>query len=367
MKIVQVDKKLINNFVDFPDELYECDANYVPYIKSDLCKTLHKLLLADKTYFALLAMDEGRTLGRVLCTVDRNKQLNTDKCGFFSMFECVHDQTVCDMLLGEATRRLKQMGATHLSGTYYPYDQDNRRGILVEGFDQPPLIFCSYNKPYYDRLLTGFGLVKHTDALQYAFDLQHAEYRRAQRIDVFARNRYNYRVDTVDWKHLDRDIRDFHAVMQAATDEVIYQDAPEISSLYNIVRQWRRFLDKDYILIARSNKDDAPLGIMMALPDYFELFAKMKGKTDARGLWILTHQRKKIHGLRAILQYVVPEYQNTGMIASLYAKLWQAMSANGVTRFEAGTIMERNQPSNEVLKGVGGVLARRYRIYYKEI
>ncbi len=367
MKIVQVDKKLIKKFVDFPDDLYQSDRNYVPYMKEDLVKTLKKLILEEKTYFALVAMEENRVLARVLCTVAKNKQLDTDKCGFFSMFECVHDQSVCNSIMNEAVARLKKMGATHLSGTYFPHDQDNRRGILVEGFDAPPLIFTSYNKTYYDKLLTNFGLVKQTDALQYKIDINHADYTRAKRIDDYSRQKHDFRVDVVDWKCIDRDLNDFHTVMQIATNQIIYQDAPTIEALRSIVKDWKNYLNKDYILIARSNQTDEPLGIMMALPDYFELFREMKGKMNARGLCIFLRKRKKIHGVRAMLQYVVPQYQNTGLIASLYCKLWESMTANGVTRLEAGTIMENNVPSNEVIKSVGGVLARRYRIYYKEI
>ena len=367
MKVLYVDKKLIKTFVNFPDKLYAGDDNYVPYMKGDLTKTLSKLLLQDKTYTALLVVDGKTVLARILLTVDKNKQLNTEKCGFFSMFECVDNQDACNLLLDESVKLLKLQGAEYISGTYYPYDQDNRRGILVEGFEDSPLIFTSYNKPYYPTLLTNYGLKKQTDALQYKIDLDTVDYEKYKRLSEFSQSRFNYRVDTVDWNNIDRDIRDVHTVMQAATNEIIYQDAPTIEALQNIVKGWKSFLNKDYILIARSNDTNEPLGVTMAIPDYFQVFRKMRGKMDLRGLYAFATERKKIKSVRAMLQYVIPKYQNMGVIMAMYFSMLQAVLNNGMTRLEAGTIMENNVQSNEVIKSVGGKLARVYRIYYKEI
>lgn len=367
MQIVQVNNKLIKTFVNFPDKLYKGDDNYVPYMKADLVKTLKKLLLKDKTYTALLVKDGKQVLGRILFTIDKNKQLRTEKCGFFSMFECVNNQQACNTLLDETIRLLKQQGAEYISGTYYPYDQDNRRGILVQGFEDAPLIFTSYNKPYYQDLLTTYGLEKQTDALQYKVDLATIEYERGKRVSAYTQKRFNFRVDTVDWNNIDRDIKDVHTVMQAATTEIIYQDAPTIEALQSIVKGWKTYLNSDYILIARSNETNEPLGILMALPDFFQVFKKMRGKTDLRGLVAFMRERKKIKSVRAMLQYVIPKYQNMGVIIALYVTLVENVMKNGATRLEAGTIMENNVPSNEVIKSVGGKLSSVYRIYYREI
>ena len=367
MEVLHVNKKLIKTFVNFPDKLYADDNNYVPYMKGDLTKTLNKLLLQDRTYSALLVVEGKTVLGRILLTVDKNKQLNTDKCGFFSMFECVNDQQACNLLLNEAVKLLKERGAKYISGTYYPYDQDNRRGILVEGFDAPPLIFTSYNKSYYPTLLTNYGLQKQTDALQYKIDLDTVDYAKYKRLSEFSQTRFNFRVDNVDWKNIDRDINDVHTVMLAATNEIIYQDAPTVEALQSIVKGWKNYLNKDYILIARSNETNEPLGVTMALPDYFQVFRKMRGRMNFRGLCAFLSERKKIKSVRAMLQYVIPKYQNMGVIMAMYFKMLQAVIDNGATRLEAGTIMENNVPSNEVIKSVGGKLARVYRIYYKEI
>ena len=359
---------MIKRFVNFPDELYAGDDKYVPYMKGDLTKTLIKLLIEEKSYVALLAVDGKHTLGRVLCTVSKNKQLNTEKCGFFSMFECINDQSVCNALLDEAVRILKGWGAEYISGTYFPYDQDNRRGILVEGFERAPLIFTSYNKTYYSELLTNYGLIKHADTLEYKLELDKiTSYERVKKVSEYAKQKFNFRIDTVEWSRIDEDINDVHTVMSAATTEIIYQDAPSIEALKSIVVGWKNYLNKDYLLIARSNVTNEPLGVVIALPDYFEVFRKMRGKMDLHGLITFACERKKIKSVRAILQYVIPQYQALGVTMALYTKLFETMANNGITYLEAGTIMENNTQSNNALKAIGAKLARIYRIYYKGI
>ncbi len=367
MEVLLVNKHNLKEFIDFPDRLYANDGNYVPYIKSDLKKTLNKLLFIDKTYTALIVKSGNETLARILFTIDKNKQLDTLKCGFFTMFECVNDQTVCNELLNKTVEILKLRGAEYISGTYFPHDQDNRRGILVQGFDRAPLIFTSYNKPYYHDLLSNFGLKKQTDALEYSLDLEVADYARLRRIRDFTQAKFNFRIDTVNWKQIDKDIDDVHTVMEQATNEIIYQEAPSIEALQSIVKGWKKYLNKDYILIARSNKDDSPLGVVMAIPDFFQAFKKMRGKTDLKGLIAFAREKRRIRSVRAILQYVLPQYQNLGVSMALYCKMFEALVNNKAEYLEAGTIMENNKQSNDAIASVGGKIARVYRIYQMKL
>ena len=110
MRVINVDKNHIKQFVDFPQKLYADDDKYVPYMLADLTKTLKRLILKDKTYRALLVTEKDEVLARVLFTVDKNKQLNTEKCGFFCMFECIDSQKACNLMLDEMVRQMRDMG-----------------------------------------------------------------------------------------------------------------------------------------------------------------------------------------------------------------------------------------------------------------
>lgn len=367
MTITQVTKKHLREFINFPDKLYRGDDKYVPYMRADLKRTLTKLIFADKTYVGLLACNNGETVARALFTVTKNKQLNNESCAFFSMFECVNDQAACNALFDEMTRIARLRGADYICGTYFPYDQDNRRGILAQGFDRAPLIFTSYNKPYYTALLENYGMVKQADTYEYTLDLNTVDYGRLAKIEEYSEKKFDFRVDKVDFNKLDRDIRDVQLVMELATNEIIYQDAPDVAALQSIVKSWKKYLVADYILIARKNDDNSPIGVVVALPDFFEVFKKMNGKTNLKGLIAFAKAKKNIKSARAILQYVLPQYQKCGVTIALYNKMGQAFARNKVEYVELGTIMENNVSSNSSITAIGGKLARVYRIYEKRI
>ncbi len=367
MRLISVGKSEIKCFVDFPDQLYQDDPNYVPYMRASLRKTLHKLLVIEKSYHALMIQsDSGEILARVLFTIDTNKQLHTDKCGFFSLYECVDDFAVSDFLLASMVNMMRKLGAEYVSGTYFPADPDNRRGFLLKGFDRAPLIFTSYNPPYYNDQMEHFGMVKQVDALQYRINItDKLEY--YARLSALVLRRQKLHLDHLNRLNPEQDLIDVQKVLESATTELNYQGAPSMEGLRQIFSSWQRFLLDDLIVIIRKNSDNSPVGFGIALPDFFQLFQATNGRLDLRGIWILATQRHKINAARAIMQYIIPEYQKRGVFAVGYSALQQAFLNHGMEYVEAGTIMDNNRASFSVLEHIGGELARVYRIYYKDL
>jgi hypothetical protein len=68
-----------------------------------------------------------------------------------------------------------------------------------------------------------------------------------------------------------------------------------------------------------------------------------------------------------MMQYVIPKYQSTGLIGYMYNEIYKNFKKMGITRFEAGTIMEENLKSISVWDKFGGEVTKIYRIYGKEI
>lgn len=171
-------------------------------------------------------------------------------------------------MFAEMNRRLAAMGVEYVEGAYWPFDPDNRRGILVKGFEFQPVIFTSYNPEYYPELLENFGFEKHFDTLTFKMEPNEKQIERHTRVSEYAKKRYGYRVDKMNPSQIDRDIKDVQQIMAEAATEIIYQDAPSVDEIRHIVSQWKNFLDPDFILIARTNAG-RPVGAVMAIPDYF--------------------------------------------------------------------------------------------------
>ena len=77
--------------------------------------------------------------------------------------------------------------------------------------------------------------------------------------------------------------------------------------------------------------------------------------------------KSKITKARGTMQYIVPEYQNTGLIAHIFNSLFDEFTKQGITDFEAGTMMENNPKPINAFKKFGGEIIKTYRIYGKEL
>ena len=360
-------KRQLKAFVNMTDELYRGDKFHVPYMRLDLRTTLKKLVLEEKTYTALAVEEKGRYIARILFTVAPSKQLKLERCGFFSHFECIDSQACADLLLGEMCKLLKEQGITYVEGTYFPYDQDNRRGILVSGFEREPMILTSYNPPYYAKLLESFGFHKDFDAVSYSLDYGRYDIERIEPLVKKVLQRYDLYIAPADFSHLDREIDDVHTVISEATTDIIFQDAPTKEDLQRIVAGWKSFLWPDFIHICRRRSDNRPVGFMMSVPNYFTVFRKMNCRVNPVALIKALIYRKKIHSVRAILQYVVPDYQSRGVNFALYHAFYQSCKKYGIDTMEAGTIMEHNEISRRNVEKASGVLEKVFRIYGREL
>lgn len=350
-----------------PDKLYRDDKFYVPYMRRDLLNTLKKLVLSEQTYTALAVEQDGEYIARLLFTVGSSKQLKLERCGYFSHFECINDSLCADMLLAEMCKLLKEQGVTYVEGTYFPYDQDNRRGILVEGFEYEPMILTSYNPPYYKELLEGFGFSKDFDTVSYNLAYDRYDSERVGSLVKKVLERYDLYISYVDFNNIEREINDVHAIIEAATSEIIFQDAPSREDLVRIVANWKSFLWADFIYICRRRSDNKPIGVMMSAPNFYTVFRKMNGKTNPIALIKALYYKNRIKSVRAILQYVIPEYQNKGVNFAMYHEFYHSCTKHKIEYVEAGTIMENNEISRRNVEKASGRVNKIFRIYGRHL
>ncbi len=368
MRVVEIkEAKAVKKFINMADDIYRGDKFYVPYMRRDLYKTLCALVLKHKTYTALAVERNGKFIARVLFTVGAAKRIEADRCGYFSHFECVNDVEVCKLLLEHMCKMLKERGISRVEGTYFPHDQDNRRGILAEGFEYPPMIFTSYNPPYYNELLTACGFKKDFDTVAYRFDFTNVDMDRIERLTERVKKRCGLELNIVNFNNLDSEIEAFYGVMKKATTDVIFQEAPTMEALRSIVTEWKNYLWADLIYIVRRTGDNLPVGVMLSLPDYNGVFRKMNGRINPVSIIKMLYYKKRISSVRPILQYVIPEYHNLGVNYVMYYEFFKTCKRYGIENIEAGTIMEDNLPSRMNLEHAGGFLNKIFRIYGREI
>ncbi len=363
--IVTVNSKNdLKRFIYFVRDLYQDDPHYIYPLFYVLYRELIQEVIKSKKYTAILSVDQDNKIkGRLLYTFEHNAKENVNIC-YWSYFDAYDDQLVANELFNQMEVAMKENNIYVSEGSFTPYDPDNRRGILVKGFEYDPVIFTSYNKAYYQELLEQYGFTKYKDT--FSVMTEEAKYIRP-RLDKFSKffaRRHNVRVDNINFKNLEKEIDDIHSVLLEADHGIIYQETPSVDLIREIAKNLKFFLDSRIIKIAREEGTEKPVGFAFCLLDYNQLFKKTKGRLK---LFTLLFGKKKITKVRGMMQYVVPKYQGSGLNAHIYKSIYDDFKIMNINEFEAGTMMEGNERALTSFSKFGGEIAKTYRIYRKVI
>ncbi|NLY88727.1 MAG: N-acetyltransferase [Firmicutes bacterium] len=374
--VQEIEKKrnTLKEFVDFPWELYRNDPYWVPPLHGQMIRTLmgvNNPLLANGPHTFFLAYDKSgsgrKVVGRIMVGV--NEKLNREKKkneGYISLFESVNNKEVAFALFQAAAGWLKKKGLSVMVGPVSPTNGDDSRGVLIKGFDGPPVLMNSYNPPYYQEFFNEFGFEKQMDLFAYHLKAEEMDVARYGRVVAYAMKRYNFRIDRFDRKNVLREAKDIKKILDLAMPETWeHLTPPSLEEIFQEMQALIRFMDEDLVYIARSG--DEPIGFVVALPDYNQVLKKVNGRLFPFGFAKFLWYRRKITGIRIFMQFVIPKFRNKAVNSAIYHRLMLEAARKGYTFGEGSTIAEMNKESIRNVERVGGRLYRIYRIYCKEL
>jgi len=368
-------KAELMQFINFAWEIYQGDVNWVAPLKSDLLKIFLGVDISKKLDYGphtfLMLFEDGKPLARVLVGINEKMNLEKNmKVGYFSYFEAKNSTQAVKCLMDHAINWLKKQDINRLIGPLYPNDDVEDRGLLIEGFDSPPVLMTSYNPGYYQQLLEEYGFEKDADFFAYYCDDFDVARARVDKIASFAMKKYHFRIDRVDLTQIDREIRDIVKVIELIVahgheeeNGFEYSKPPSYKEISLEVKKLLPFIDRDLIYIARS--EDAPIGFVLALPDYNQVLKKVKGKLLPFGFIKYLWYRNRIDGIRGFAQYVIPEFRNKAVNAAIFQKILLAAEKKKYRYIEGSSINENNIKSRRIFENAGIKPYRIYRVYQK--
>lgn len=371
LQITKVENsKDLKRFIALPWEIYKKDPNWVPPLRTQQRRTLqgkNNPLLANGEHAFFLAIDGGQVVGRVLVGI--NEKLNREKEkneGYLSLFEAINRQDVAFGLFTAATEWLKARGITSVVGPVSPTNGDDNRGILIKGFDGPPVLMNSYNPAYYESFFDGFGFEKDMDLFAFYLDVNSLNDQRFGRVVAYAMRKYNFRIDRFDRRQMEREIRDIKTILDLAMPATWeHLTPPSLAEIRAEVQTLTQFMDPDLVYIARSGDD--PIGFVVGLPDYNQVLKHLNGRLLPFGWAKYLWYKRRITGARVFIQFVVPKFRNKAVNSAIYHRLMLETRKKGYTYGEGSAIAEMNKESIRSVEGAGGRLYRIYRIYRKTI
>jgi len=317
-----------------------------------------------------LAERDGAVVGRIAAIRnDAHGQFHPEEqhVGFFGFFECVDDQVVADALFRSATEWLKAEGLTVMRGPA-SFSTNDECGLLVDGFDTPPVIMNPHNPRYYQPLVERAGFVKVMDLLCYegggADDTPPP-----QRLIDGARKmaeRYKITLRKLDMKRFDAEVAKVKEVYNSAWGKnwgFIPMTDAEIDALAKALKP---VVVPELIVFAEI--EGKLIGMGVTIPDFnVALKHNPSGRLFPFGLLKILWYRRTIRRARTLILGVMPEYRRTGVDGLLFEWTWREAKKRGLCWGEASWLLETNAAIRNGMEKMGFRVYKTLRMYDKAL
>ena len=373
MEPISRSKRDLARFFDVADRIYASDPNWVPPLRDDLAK-----VFSEKNPFfrhaemqLFVASRGGRDAGRIAAILDRNhNDFHGEKTAFFGFFESENDQAVATRLFDAAVGWARQRGMEVLRGPANPSLNDEA-GLLVEGFDRPPVLMMTYNPRYYLDLVERAGFHKAKDLLAYWFDIGPEPLARLVRLNErFRKRAMNIEIRKVSKRGLMADLPKIRDVYNAAWEKnwgFVPMTAEEMDFM---AARLKPLVDEDFLFLAEARRPDGslePIAFLLALPDYNAAIQPLRGRLLPLGWLRFLLGVRKIKTLRVLTLGIKKEYRLRGIQSIIFEEGLRASLKRGLTGCEISWLLEGNDLIINSVRLWGGHLYKTYRLYDKPI
>jgi ribosomal protein S18 acetylase RimI-like enzyme len=366
---VQSDKDF-KRFINFPHQLYKRDENYVPALN-----IVTKNMLNGKNPFfkhseiaMFLAIKRGVVVGRIAAIYNKTHLLTyNDDAGFFGFFDAINDVSIAQLLFNACEQWLRNKGIKKLIGPTNLTTNESC-GLLIEGFQYPPMIMMPYNKMYYNNLCEQTGFCKLVDLNSYKSGncIALEKYQQV----------YSKALNTMQSNHIK---------IRNISKKTFQKDIERLRFVYNKVNEnnwgFMPLNDEEFKAMADDLKTATPLdlalivenesgiiGFLVAVPNLNQAFKFVKnGKLFPFGIFRFLLKNHSVDSARIMILGVLDEYKGMGIDLALYQRIKEALNKRNIFDSEACYVLENNQRMNLILKKLSEGICKKYRIYEKVI
>ncbi len=361
----------MGDFIDVPWHIYADDPMWVPPLRLERRFHFSKYnpFLLHAEWQAWVAYRNGQPVGRISAQIDAlHRERYGNDTGHFGLLECIDDTEVFKALTLHAEAWLAARHTRHITGPFN-LSINQECGILIDGYDTPPVVMMPHTARWYPRLLEDQDYFPAKDLLAYWIHVDFEPPRIMQQLI----NRY---AGQIQMRNINRS--QFTQEIEILRD--IFNDAwsgnwgfvpftqAEFAELGNSLKY---LVHDEYIQIAEVNGH--PAAFMAALPNLNEVFSELNGRLFPFGWIKLINKLKKhqIHTARVPLMGVRAQYHNTPLGSALACMVIDAPRkiglAHGIREVELSWILEDNKSMRGILDNLGSKEYKRYRIYGKTL
>ncbi len=357
------------DFLNLPYALYAQDPKWVPPLRHDKARELdprHNAFLGHCDYQLFVLKNGSSVIGRIAAFVDRLAvDYWKEPVGLFGYYECVDDVQASAILIRAAEQWLRERSMLRMRGPWSFVPQE--WGMVLEGFDLPPVIMAPYNPPYYNAHMEENGLRKVKDLLVYAISGREG-YRIPERIMTVTNivaQRYGIRVRQIDMSRYDEEVRLFMELSNDTIERNWGYTPVTPAEAAQMARELKPVIQPRGALIA-EDRNGRPIGFALAIPDVNVVLKGLKGRLLPFGWLKLLRGIPKLNRYRMFALGVIREYHGKGVDSVIYRALYESLYTPDIW-MEINYVLEDNAPMNNAIRKLGARPLRKYRVYEKSV
>jgi len=372
MEILEVESSSdLTSFIKLPFALFRGDPHWVPPLISErrgfLNQKTNPFFRAAKARF-FLARRQGRYVGRIATCINFNhNEFHQDKTGFFGFFDCIDDYSVAELLFKVAMIKVKAEGMEQMIGPAN-FSTNHEVGLLIEGFDSPPMVMMPYNKTYYPQFAERFGLRKVKDLIAFRIFAGSEFDPRMIRMAEHIRSRNAVHLRNLEMKDFDAEIERINEIYNSAWAKNWGFVPMSRDEFRHMAKEMKPIVDPDIVYIAEVNGQ--PVGFSLTLPNINQALKYLNGRLFPLGLFKLlwhTKIKNKIDSARVITLGIIPEYQKRGLDTLFYLDTIRTAAGKGYKWGELSWILEDNFPMVRAGELMGAEVYKKYRMYGMQV
>ena len=364
-----VTRKDVRTFVDFPEKLYKGNPYYVPNLRVDEINKFDPKKnesFEDIEMQAFLAYKDGKLVGRICGIIQKlYNQKNDEKRVRFSRFDAINDKEVAKALFNSVEAWAKEKGMEIAHGPM-GYNDLDREGLLIEGFDQYQTFEEQYNYDYYPELIEACGYKKEIDWFECRLFAPKEINPKYKKVSEAVLKRY--KLHLAQEKNIKQILKKYVDGVFDTLDEAyapLYGVVPFTDKVKKaVVDQFTLILKKEFIVIV-LDENEKVVAFGLAFPSMSEAVNKSRGKLFPLGIFrmlrAINHAKIIDLGLIAIR----PKYQNKGINAVILNYLIENMIKLGIEAAETNLMLEDNTKIQQQWKDFEYIQHKKRRAYYK--
>jgi len=315
-----------------------------------------------------LARRDGRDVGRITAQVDPLAQREgAERVGHFGCLCVEDDPEAFAALLRTAEDFLTSRGVTHVQGPF-SLCINEETGLLVDGFDTPPMLLMGHDPIYASTRLEALGYRKEKDVYAYLLDME-APVPNAARKVLDRQLPPSVKIRPLNFKDYANDIQRMVDIYNDAWSDnwgFVPITPPEGQAM---AKQMRMLLNEELVWFAEV--DGEAVAFIVVLPNINEAVRDLNGQLFPFGfaklLWRL--KMRRVNTGRVPLMGMRRSLAGTLMGSMIPLKLIGASLPGGhafnFRKVELSWILEDNLPMRHILERLGTRIYKTYRVYGK--